>query len=137
MLKTTLYAEISAVGGLAMTLCIQAVGGAHHQWLLIPLIGLLVLATATARVMAHFHRIPAPLFEPLASAPSAVGDVAGSPRRLSNSPGARRHRLWPAADGLAANQAANSNAGLVNPARVRYPDAAASGEGRSPLRQLT
>ena len=121
MLKTTLYAEISAVGGLAMTLCIQALGGPHHQWLLILLIGLLVLATATARVMAHFHRIPAPLFEPLASAPAAVSDAAGSPRGLSNAPGARRHRLWPAADGPAANQAANSNAGLVNPARVQIP----------------
>ena len=95
MLKTTLYAEISAIGGLAMTLCIQALGGPQHQWLLILLIGLFVLATATARVMAHFHRIPAPLFEPLASAPAAVSGAAGSPRGLSNAPGARRHRLWP------------------------------------------
>src|SRR5262249_7833704 len=62
MLKTALYAEISMIGGLGMTLCIEILRDPRQQALLIALIGLVAFGCATARIMAHVHRTPALLF---------------------------------------------------------------------------
>jgi hypothetical protein len=135
MLKTTLYAEIAAVGGLGMTLCIEAFGEDGQQIPLIALIGLIALGCATARIMAHVHRTPALPFEPRRPAEAQPGSAAKLLSTPSNLTITYPHAPGPWAGGATTAQAANSNAGFANPAGFRYPGDVASGAGRSRLRQ--
>jgi polar amino acid transport system substrate-binding protein len=135
MLKTALYAEIAAVGGLGMTLCIEAFGEDGQQIPLIALIGLIALGCATARIMAHVHRTPALPFEPRRPAeaqPAGAAKLLSTPSNLAIT---YPHAPRLAAGGATTAQAANSNAGFANPAGFRYPGDVASGAGRSRLRQ--
>jgi hypothetical protein len=134
MLKTTLYAEIFPVGGLGMSLCIEAFGGPRRQILLIAPIGLVPLGCATARIVAQIHRTAMPPFE--AKTPAETPSSAAA-TRSSNLAVVYLNAPRVGAAGTTVAQAANFSAGFANPAGVRYSGGATSDASRPRLRQLT
>jgi len=108
----------------------------RQQALLIALIGLVAFGCATARIMAHVHRTPALLFgsRTPAKALPAGAKLLTTPSELAMT---YLHVPRPGTGGITTAAAADPNSGYVNPTGGRYPGGAASGPGRSHLRQLT
>ena len=130
LLKTTLYAEISAIGGLGMTLAIEVFGGPGQEGLLITLIALLAVGCAIVRLMTHFHRIPAPRFEPKLRAAALLANAVVTPTRPANLDLRWQQTPGPNAHGAANARADSADAKLANPESILYPGAAAMSAGR-------